>query len=82
MAMEMPMPDPALGAAAGDLAGQPRPEFGVIDAVGAVGAEVGDLMPGLSQPGGKLVLQGEAGMIGGKGDAHARDLGQAAGIRQ
>ena len=38
-------------------------------------------MTRLAQPGGKLVLQGEAGMIGGKGDAHDRiALGIARGF--
>ncbi len=54
----------------------------VIDAFGTVGAEVDHIVSGLAQPGGELVFQDISGMVGGKGDAHGRHLGDAAGIRQ
>jgi hypothetical protein len=39
-------------------------------------------MPGLAQPRGKLVFQDISGMVGGEGNAHVHDLGDATGIRQ
>ena len=62
MAIEMPMPEPqtAMPRSASPEATasrQPGAEIGIIDAVGAVGAEVADLVPLLAQPGGKLVLE-------------------------
>ena len=85
-AIEMPMPEPqtAMPRSAsprGDRLGELGAEIGIIDAFGAVGAEVGDLMALLAQPGGELVLQGETGMVGGEGDAHGRVLARGAGKR-
>ena len=49
--------DPALGLAGGDGVGELGSKLRIIDAFRAVGAEVDDLVAGLAQPGGKLVLQ-------------------------
>ena len=39
-------------------------------------------MPALAQPGGKVSLQGESGMVGGKRNLHGPQLGNLRGIRQ
>ena len=65
--------DPDAGAADGDATvrfskSHFRRELGailrVVDAFGAVGPEVGDVMALLAQPGGKLVLELVTGMVG------------------
>ena len=57
IAIEMPIPEPhrdaALGLAGSDARGQLRAVFRVVDALEAVGAEVGHVMALLAQPGGK-----------------------------
>ncbi len=62
--------DSALGLTGCDRAGELRAIFGIIDAFGAVGAEVGHVMTLLAKPRGKLVLEQVSGMVGGEGDAH------------
>jgi hypothetical protein len=74
--------NPALCRATGHGVGQSGAKLRIIDAFRPVGTEVHDLMSGVPQPGGKLILQDISGMVGGKGDAHRQDLGDAAGIRQ
>ena len=60
----------ALGLAAGDRASQAGAIFGIIDALRAIGPEVGHLMPLVAEPAGELVLEQIAGMVGGEGNAH------------
>ena len=84
MAIEMPIPEPQMATprSAWPVAIGPRQlgaELGIIDAVGAVGAKVDDLVAGLGQPGGDFCLHGEAGMVGGKGDFHGPSARAAAG---
>src|SRR3546814_3778629 len=56
--------DAAFGAAARDRFGQAVSVIGIIDAVRAVGAEVGDLVPLAAQPVGEQRLPFIGGMIG------------------
>ena len=76
-AIEMPMPEPQTAmprsaSAGGERLGELAAVIGIIDAFGAVGAEVGDLVALLAEPGGELVLEHVSGMVGGEGDAHGR----------
>jgi hypothetical protein len=48
----------------------PMPEPRIIDAFVAVGAEVEDVVALLGEPGRKLVLEVNAGVVGGHYDAH------------
>ena len=71
----MPMPEPqtAIPRSAwpsASASASMRAESRIIDAFGAVGAEVDDLVALLGEPAGELVLEVVAGMVGGEGDAH------------
>ena len=74
-AMATPMPgaanaDPALGPAVGQRFGHQRAELRIIDAFMAMGAEVEHLVTLLGEPARELVLEVDAGMVGGEYDAH------------
>ena len=62
--------DSALGAPVRDRLGEHRPVARIIDALVAVGAEVEDVVALCREPGRKLVLEVDAGVVGGHYDAH------------
>src|SRR5205085_7536677 len=63
--------DPALGLTRCHRARELAAELGIIDAFGAVCAEVAHIMALVAQPRRELILEQVPGMIGGKSDAHA-----------
>ncbi len=54
----------------GDNAGQLVTVIGIIDAVGGIRAEIGDLVALFDQPVAQLGLQIDGGMVGSNGDTH------------
>ena len=62
--------DGAVGAAIGGGLGRGADEVGVVHGLGAVGAEVEDLMAEGAEVGGDKLLELEAGVVGAEGDFH------------
>ena len=62
--------NPARRLAVRDGIGEFVAEVGIIDTFVTDRSEIGNVMPSLAQPGGKLGLHGNGGVIGGNGDAH------------
>ena len=62
--------DTPISVAGCDRLGQPFAELRIIDALVGVGAEIGHVMPLLTEPARKLILQAESGMVRGECDFH------------
>jgi hypothetical protein len=62
--------DPPLSATVGQSFGEQCAEARIIDAFVAMGAKVDDVVALLAEPSRKLVLEVDAGMVGGEYDVH------------
>ena len=72
--------DPAVGLAVADRERQAAGEVRVVVVrVGAVAAEVDQLVAGVGEPGEQLVLELGAAVVGGEGDAHQRPSSRVRG---
>ena len=64
--------DAALGAAVDDSVAHRGREVGVVHRFGRRRAEVDDVVAGLAQPAGQMLLQLEASVVGGNRNAHRK----------